>query len=69
MKIHIDEVRCVGGGQCVLAAPEVFDQRDEDGVAVLLQDNPPAVLSAAVHEAVLLCPAFAITVEEGSDSR
>lgn len=47
----------------------MFDQRDEDGVAVLLQEDPPSDLSAAVNEAVLLCPAVAITVEEESDSR
>ncbi|CAM5507981.1 ferredoxin [Streptomyces canarius] len=36
MKVHIDEHKCVASGQCVLVAPDVFDQRDEDGVAVLL---------------------------------
>ncbi|WP_344044399.1 ferredoxin [Nocardioides panacihumi] len=63
MKIHIDEDKCVGGGQCVLAAPEVFDQRDDDGIVILLQDSPPSDLDAQVHEAALLCPALAIAVE------
>ncbi|MFE5702251.1 ferredoxin [Rhodococcus koreensis] len=63
MRIHIDEDKCVGGGQCVLAAPEVFDQRDEDGIVVLLQDAPLADLDAQVHEAALLCPALAIVIE------
>lgn len=38
MKVIIDENKCVGAGQCVLAAADVFDQRDEDGIVVLL--NP-----------------------------
>ncbi|GAA1305767.1 hypothetical protein GCM10009647_024660 [Streptomyces sanglieri] len=42
MKIDIDQDKCVGAGQCVLVAPEVFGQRDEDGVAVLLTEDPPA---------------------------
>ncbi|MCM2393536.1 ferredoxin [Streptomyces albipurpureus] len=64
MKIHIDEAKCVGGGQCVVAAPEVFDQRDEDGVAFLLMENPGSELHASVQEAALLCPAVAIAVAE-----
>ena len=30
MKVVIDQDKCVGAGQCVLLAPDVFDQRDED---------------------------------------
>lgn len=36
MKVHVDLPACVGSGQCVLAAPEVFDQ-DDEGIAVLLR--------------------------------
>jgi ferredoxin len=64
MKINVDMDKCVGGGQCVLAAPDVFDQRDEDGLVVVLNPNPPAQLAADVREAARLCPALAITVEE-----
>lgn len=62
MRIHIDEGKCVGGGQCVLAAPEVFDQRDEDGIVVLLQEDPAPALHEQVQEAARLCPALAIEV-------
>ena len=51
MKVVVDQSRCVGAGQCVLVAPEVFDQRDEDGIVVLLQENPPAELHAQAKEA------------------
>ncbi|MFE7318967.1 ferredoxin [Streptomyces sp. NPDC057555] len=64
MKITIDADTCCSAGQCVLIAPEVFDQREEDGVAVLLDAEPPAGQHAAVREAVAVCPAAAIEVQE-----
>ncbi|WP_404314837.1 ferredoxin [Prescottella equi] len=63
MRIHIDEDKCVGGGQCVLAAPDVFDQRDEDGIAFLLVDDPSPAHYDEVVEAARLCPALAIEVD------
>jgi ferredoxin len=60
MRVLIDQEKCVGSGQCVLAAPTVFDQRDEDGIAVLLTDNPPAEAWDGVRQAARLCPALAI---------
>jgi ferredoxin len=64
MKVTIDMDRCVAAGQCVLAAPDVFDQRDDDGVVVLLNASPPADGADAVRTAAALCPALAITVED-----
>jgi ferredoxin len=64
LTVHIDQIKCIGAGQCVLASPQVFDQRDEDGIVVLLMDEPPEYLSASVRKAAKLCPALAITVEE-----
>ncbi|GII05697.1 ferredoxin [Planobispora takensis] len=62
MKITVDETKCCGAGQCVLTAPEVFDQRDEDGVVVLLEPEPGADQYAAVREAAAVCPTAAIEV-------
>ncbi|MEW1747735.1 ferredoxin [Streptomyces angustmyceticus] len=62
MKITLDADKCCGAGQCVLIAPEVFDQRDEDGVVVLLDAEPPAAHHAVVQEAAALCPAAVIEV-------
>lgn len=64
MKVTIDQDKCVASGQCVTAAAEVFDQRDEDGIVVLLNENPPAELAADVRQAAVVCPALAITVDE-----
>ncbi|MGV9294670.1 ferredoxin [Amycolatopsis sp. NPDC003676] len=63
MKVVVDQSRCVGAGQCVLVAPEVFDQRDEDGIVVLLRENPAEDLHAQAKEAAQLCPALAIEVD------
>ncbi|MET7330349.1 ferredoxin [Nonomuraea sp. NPDC005650] len=60
MRVELDEPKCVASGQCVLAAPEVFDQRDDDGVAILLDETPAAELLDGVREAAAICPAAAI---------
>lgn len=64
MKVHVDEDRCCGAGQCVLIAPQVFDQRDDDGIAVVLGGRPPEAAHAAVREAASVCPGAAIELEE-----
>lgn len=60
MRIEVDVSKCVGAGQCVLTAPQVFTQRDEDCVVDLLDENPPAGFHDAVREAAVLCPADVI---------
>jgi ferredoxin len=64
MKIEADQDKCVGAGQCVLTAPELFDQRDEDGVVVILQADPPGDQEGAARNAAMLCPASAILLRE-----
>ncbi|MGY4711666.1 ferredoxin [Mycolicibacterium sp. CBM1] len=64
MKVKVDQDKCVSSGQCVLNAADVFDQRDDDGVVVLLDDNPPADQADNVRRAAAACPAQAIYVEE-----
>ena len=64
MKVNVDQARCAASGQCVMTAPDVFDQRDEDGVVMLLREHPPPESTQAVRDAAVLCPAQAISVEE-----
>jgi ferredoxin len=64
MHITIDEHKCIGAGQCVLAAPSVFDQREDDGVVVLLNADPPDSDIADVRDAAALCPAAVIEVQQ-----
>ncbi|MFG2910126.1 ferredoxin [Kitasatospora sp. NPDC048286] len=69
MEITVEEDRCVASGQCVMTAPEVFDQRDEDGVVILLDARPPAAAHDGVRAAAALCPAAAIRVAQGPRPR
>ena len=62
MKVIIDQDRCCGSGMCVLAAPGVFDQRDADGIVVLLDATPPKALHFQVGDAADRCPSLAIAV-------
>lgn len=64
MKIAIDTDKCIAAGACVMEAMEVFDQRDEDGVVILLDENPSEDQHDNVRRAVHACPAKAITLQE-----
>jgi ferredoxin len=63
MKIRTDVEACVGSGQCVVVAPQVFDV-DDDGKVVVINEHPEPELSAAVRNAAFACPAFAIEIDE-----
>jgi ferredoxin len=64
MKVTVDQDKCVSSGQCVLNAEDVFDQRDDDGVVLLLNDSPSSEQADNVREAATACPALAIDIEE-----
>ncbi|MET8862977.1 ferredoxin [Nonomuraea sp. NPDC004580] len=64
MKVTVDRDRCCGAGQCVLLAPDVFDQGEDDGIVLLLDAEPPEGLHAAVREAAAVCPTGALDVSE-----
>jgi ferredoxin len=64
MRVTVDQNKCVASGQCVLSAADVFDQREEDGIVLLLNPAPPADLAEDVRRAAGLCPARAITIED-----
>lgn len=64
MKVTVDQSICASSGNCVLNAPEIFDQRDEDGVVVLLNANPPTEQAEGARKAAACCPANAIHIEE-----
>jgi ferredoxin len=64
VKVTVDQDKCVSSGQCVLNASDVFDQRDDDGVVVLLNDNPGPGQAQNVRNAAAACPAVAIDIKE-----
>lgn len=61
MKLTVDAGKCCGSGQCVLAAPEFFDQ-DDDGIVVLLAEEAGDDAAGDVEEAVFSCPTAAIEI-------
>lgn len=64
MKITVDQDKCVSSGQCVLNAGDVFDQRDDDGVVLLLDAEPDGGDADNARKAAAACPALAIQIEE-----
>ncbi|ANH94774.1 MULTISPECIES: ferredoxin [Streptomyces] len=63
MRIDIDKDRCIGAGQCALAAPGVFTQ-DDEGFSALLPGREDGGGDPMVKEAARACPVSAITVTE-----
>ncbi len=64
MKVTVDEEKCCGAGTCVLLAPDVFDQREDDGIVILLEERPGEAHHKIVREAASVCPGVAISVSE-----
>ena len=64
IRIEVDRALCIGSGDCVDTAPEVFELDDEDKARVIDPDAAPTDL---VIEAAGNCPVTAIFVfgEEG----
>ncbi|MFD7403744.1 ferredoxin [Streptomyces sp. NPDC059866] len=59
-RVTVDRDLCCGSGNCVVTAPEVFDQDDTEGLVTLRITQPPADLQESVELAVQLCPVGAI---------
>ena len=41
MHVNVDYAMCEGHGQCLLAAPDVFDLPDDSDTVVVLSADPP----------------------------
>ena len=64
MKVSVEADKCVSAGHCVLAAADVFDQNEDDGVVIILDDEPAPKHYDAVRQAAQLCPAAVIRLSE-----
>lgn len=65
MEIRADRSRCRGAGQCALTAPALFDQSEDDGTVIVLDDRPPPALHHAARLAASLCPNAVIEIAGG----
>ena len=63
MKLTVDRKTCTGAGNCVRLAPGWFDQDDDEGLVVLLDDSPPDGLKQQMRDVVDACPTGAIRAE------
>ena len=61
MKLQVDANRCQGTAMCVAVSPGLLQLR-EDGVADVLVENLDPNAVADAEEAVVSCPAAAITL-------
>jgi ferredoxin len=64
MKVIVEQPKCVSAGNCVAHAPDVFDQSEDDGSVILLDESPSADRADDVRQAEAACPAMAIHVLE-----
>jgi ferredoxin len=62
-KVVVDFDLCESNANCMAAAPEVFEVRD-DNFLYVLQENPADDLRPKVEEAVRQCPKQAISIAE-----
>lgn len=65
MRVIVDRERCESHGQCVIVAPEVFTGFDDRGELEYVAE-PASGQRAAIAEAIAICPAAAIRVEDDS---
>lgn len=61
MKAVVDPDLCIGCGLCEDTCPEVFRLMD-DGLAHVIDEDPPAETYSDIEGAAELCPVAAITV-------
>jgi ferredoxin len=61
MKVHVDMNLCQSHGECVFAAPDVFDLGDDD--VLVWKEDVDESRRAEVEQAVEVCPMAAIRIE------
>ncbi len=64
MRVIAQTQKCIGSGNCAFTCPQVFGQRDEDGVVHVINEHPSLDLLARVKQVVDLCPAQVFRVED-----
>ena len=64
MKVIVESSRCELHGECVMAAPEVFEIEDDKDVVTVINPEPSQELRGAVEQAVMMCPTTALRLED-----
>jgi ferredoxin len=64
VEVKIDLDLCAGYGNCVDAAPDVFQMSDDSDIAEVLIPHPEPDLEEAVRKAARVCPSDAVILIE-----
>jgi ferredoxin len=64
MRVVVDTEKCEAHGDCVVAAPDIFDLDDDDLVVKVLMPEVPEDMRADLEQAARDCPVSAITIVE-----
>jgi ferredoxin len=64
MRIVVSTDKCIASGSCVLASPQIFTQRESDGVVHVLKRYPSLNMLQKMREVVDACPAQAFAIED-----
>ena len=64
MKVKIDYEKCYKSGECYYNHPELFRMGDEDYPMVLMNQISDDATRRHAEEAIEVCPAVAITLED-----
>jgi ferredoxin len=62
-RVSADRELCIQAGNCVMVAGEIFDQ-DDDGIVEILHEDVAGEQLDHAREAVKLCPASALSLED-----
>ena len=62
LRVEANQEDCAGHGQCLLAAPTVFDVDEREHKVIVLDPEPVEELRAAVQRAVSMCPMSALEI-------
>ncbi len=64
MKVKIDFEKCYKSGECYYNHPELFKMGEDGFPVVLLDDIADEAMIKHANEAIEVCPAVAISLEE-----
>lgn len=64
MRVNVDFDACAAHGDCVAAAPEIFDLGDDDDVVRVVLPEPPEELRQQAQAAADACPMLAIEIQD-----
>lgn len=67
LTVNIDRDACIGSGNCIKVAPELFEL-DDESIVVFARTAADAA-RALVLEACAVCPVEALTVKDSSGKR